>query len=61
MHRRREREMAVDDGCNELPAHKLGTDENGRALYSPESAPALDARGVAYWADEDGLLHEATP
>jgi hypothetical protein len=42
---------------SELTAHRLGTDAEGHALYSPESAPALDARGVSYWADEDGILH----
>lgn len=41
-----------------LIPHQLGTDSDGQCLYTADSAEALDARGIKYWADADGL-HEA--
>lgn len=49
--------MTAVQNTAETFTHLLGTDENGCPLYSAESAPALDARGVSYWQDADGLCH----
>lgn len=48
------REMQAELEGPPIP-HRLGTDEQGAALYTHDSEAALDARGIAYWADDEGL------
>lgn len=47
--------MTTIENTAELIPNKLGTDEHGCDLYTHESAAALDAQGIKYWADAEGL------